>query len=84
MIKFFRSNQTFFEIKEELKNCINKNKYYEDIIKEKGKLDIRIYRAVKYEGKIYRNIKELIRDEETIEAIVKDSLVACNLFVLFV
>ncbi len=84
MVKFFRSNQTFFEIKEELKNCINKNKYYEDIIKEKGKLDIRIYKAVKYEGKIYRNIKELIRDEETIEAIIKDSLVACNLFVLFV
>ena len=84
MIKFFKLNQNFLEIKEELKNCISKNKYYEDIIKEKGKLDIRIYKAVKYEGKIYRNIKELIRDEETIDIIIKDSLGACNLFVLFV
>ena len=89
MVEYYRPEDTFGLVKKDLAMKIEKMKAYSDIIKNKNnindnnnRIDFYIYKGILSQNKMYPD--KIIKDDDTIQSIFKDTSGAWNLLISFI
>ena len=90
MVVYFRAEDNFRYVKKEMANKIEKMKAYSDMMKSNdysniesnNRVDFYIYKGILSQDRMYPD--KLIKDDDTIFSVFKDTSGACNLLISFI